>query len=223
MIESIRIAKVATFGEKPEVVEGLSQFNYFYGPNASGKTTLSRLIANPNDPQFSACELKWRTGTPLEVQVYNRDFITRNFNTPSAEIKGIFTLGEKHKETIEEIAQKKEEICRLTEKIDRANESLKGSDGSGGKMAELSALEAQITETIWAQKIEHEESFRGPLKGVLNSKTKFKDKVFQERMKNSSDVLTLQELVTKTNTLFGSDPTEVTPVSLVDGSEMLSN
>jgi ABC-type Mn2+/Zn2+ transport system ATPase subunit len=69
MIDKIVIAKVATFGEVPEVMEGLSKFNYVYGPNGSGKTTLSRLIANPRDHQSSACEVKWRSATPLEVLV----------------------------------------------------------------------------------------------------------------------------------------------------------
>ena len=223
MIEKISIAKVATYGDVPEVLNDFSQFNYFYGPNASGKTTLSRLIADPTAPQFSACDLKWRSATPLEVHVYNRDFISRNFNVPSAEIKGIFTLGEKHADTIKDIADKNEEIRRLTEKIDKADESLKGPDGSGGKMAELAALETQIKETIWLQKTEHEERFKGPLKGFLNSKENFKAKVLQERTKNSSSVLTLGELETKANTLFGSDPTEETPVSLVDGTALLSH
>lgn len=223
MIEKISIAKVATYGDVPEVLNDFSQFNYFYGPNASGKTTLSRLIADPTAPQFSACDLKWRSATPLEVHVYNRDFISRNFNVPSAEIKGIFTLGEKHADTIKDIADKNEEIRRLTEKIDKADESLKGPDGSGGKMAELAALETQIKETIWLQKTEHEERFKGPLKGFLNSKENFKSKVLQERTKNSSSVLTLEELETKANTLFGSDPTEETPVSLVDGTALLSH
>jgi len=52
MIEKIAIANVATFGEVPEVMDGLSQFNYFYGPNGSGKTTLSRLIAIREDRSF---------------------------------------------------------------------------------------------------------------------------------------------------------------------------
>jgi wobble nucleotide-excising tRNase len=223
MIEKISIAKVASFGDVPEVLNDFSQFNYFYGPNASGKTTLSRLIADPTAPQFSACDLKWRSATPLEVHVYNRDFITRNFNAPSAEIKGIFTLGEKYADTIKDIANKNEEIRLLTEKIDKANESLRGPDGSGGKMSELAALEAQIKETIWLQKTEHEERFKGPLKGFLNSKENFKAKVLQERTKNSSSVLTLEELETKANTLFGSDPTEETSVSLVDAKALLSH
>lgn len=223
MIERIAIAQVATFGEKQEVVDGLSQFNYFYGPNASGKTTLSRLIASPTAPQFSACDLKWRSATPLEVHVYNRDFISRNFNVPSAEIKGIFTLGEKHADTIKAITDKNEEIRRLTEKIDKANESLKGPDGAGGKMAELATLEAQIKETIWLQKIEHEERFKGPLKGFLNSKENFKAKILQQRTNNSSSVLPLGELETKANTLFGSDPTEEAQVALADGGPLLSH
>jgi wobble nucleotide-excising tRNase len=94
MIEEIKIAKVATFGESPEVMDDLSQFNYFYGHNGAGKTTLSRLIADPQNPRFASCVMRWKSGTPLEVLVYNRDFITRNFNS-SSEIKGIFTLGEK--------------------------------------------------------------------------------------------------------------------------------
>lgn len=223
MIEKISIAKVATFGEVPEVMSDFSQFNYFYGPNASGKTSLSRLIANPTAPQFSACDLRWRSATPLEVHVYNHDFISRNFNVPTAEIKGIFTLGEKHADTIKAIADKNDEIRRLTEKIDKANESLRGPDGAGGKMSELMALETQIKDTIWLQKTEHEERFKGPLKGFLNSKENFKAKVLQERTKNSASVLTLAELETRANTLFGSDPTEETPVAPVDGAVLLSH
>lgn len=223
MIEKISIAKVATYGDVPEVLSDFSQFNYFYGPNASGKTTLSRLIADPTAPQFSACDLKWRSATPLEVHVYNRDFISRNFNVPSAEIKGIFTLGEKHADTMEDIAKKSEEIRRLTEKIDKANESLNGPDGAGGKIGEIATLEAQIKETIWLQKIEHEERFKGPLKGFLNSKENFKAKILQERTRNSSSVLTLTELEAKAKTLFGSDPTEETAVSPIDGAALLSH
>ncbi len=90
-------------------------------------------------------------------------------------------------------------------------------------MAELSALEAQIKETIWLQKTEHEERFKGPLKGFLNSKENFKGKVLQERTKNTSNILTLAELETKASTLFDSDPTEVALIALVDGGAVTSH
>lgn len=222
MIEKIVIGKVATFGETPESMDGLSQFNYFYGPNGSGKTTLSRLIANSGEPQFFACQVKWRSATPFAVLAYNRDFIARNFNA-SSEIKGIFTLGEKQADTIQKIADKNDDIRRLSEKIDNATATLKGPDGVSGKLAELSALEAQIKETIWLQKKEHEERFKGPLRGFLNSKDSFKTKILQERTSNHSTVLSLAELGTNANTLFGSEPTEEPTISPVDGDPLLSH
>ncbi len=41
MIESIAIANVATYGSTPETMSGLLQFNYLFGSNATGKTTIS--------------------------------------------------------------------------------------------------------------------------------------------------------------------------------------
>jgi wobble nucleotide-excising tRNase len=209
-----------SFGETPEVMNGLSKFNYVYGPNASGKTTLSRLVANPSSPVFSECELKWTSATNSRVDVYNHDFIARNF-TASSDIKGIFTLGEKHEDTVKKIAEKSEEIRRATEKLDNATANLQGTDGAGGKLAELAALEAQIKETIWRQKSEHEERFKGPLRGFLNNKDNFKSKVLQERAKNSSTLLPLADLELKAATLFGSDPTEESIVGAVDGSALV--
>lgn len=46
MLESITIASEATFATTPEVMSGLSRFNYIYGANGAGKTTIFRVIAN---------------------------------------------------------------------------------------------------------------------------------------------------------------------------------
>src|SRR6266702_4630582 len=184
MIEKIKIAQVATFGQQPEVLEGLSQFNYLYGPNGSGKTTLSRLMATAQDPRYSTCEITWQT-TPLDVLVYNRDFIARNFNA-SPDIKGIFTLGEKHTDTLKQISDKKEEIRILDDKIANLTATLQGADAASGKIGERSILEEQIRETIWTRKKEHETRFKGPLKGYLNSKDSFKSKILQERKTDSA-------------------------------------
>lgn len=43
MIESITIANVATFAITPEALNGLSQFNFLFGSNGTGKTTVSRV------------------------------------------------------------------------------------------------------------------------------------------------------------------------------------
>ena len=54
MIEDITIATVATFGTPPERLNGLSQFNYVFGSNGTGKTTISRIIAD--EAKFPTCK-----------------------------------------------------------------------------------------------------------------------------------------------------------------------
>ena len=100
MIERIEIAGCASYGDTVEIMDGLSTFNYIYGPNASGKTTISRLIANHSP--FSACAVHWHAGTKLETLVYSRDFVEANFNQPAG-LKGIFTLGEKDVDALNHI------------------------------------------------------------------------------------------------------------------------
>jgi wobble nucleotide-excising tRNase len=92
MIESLTIGSVATFSDPPEVLNGLSQFNFLFGSNGTGKTTVSRLIAD--EASYPTCKVGWKNGTKLQPLVYNRDFVERNFS-PSVELKGVFTLGEK--------------------------------------------------------------------------------------------------------------------------------
>src|SRR3954468_23078724 len=97
MIESISIASVATYATTPEQLSGLAQFNFLFGSNGTGKTTVSRVIAN--EASYPTCQVKWKAGSKLQPMVYNHDFVDRNFHQP-AELKGVFTLGEKQKDTL---------------------------------------------------------------------------------------------------------------------------
>lgn len=92
MIESISISSVATFGETPVYVDALSQINFFFGSNSTGKTSVSRVIAD--ETKFPKCNLTWKAGVKLKALVYNNDFVEHNFNQLE-ELKGVFTLGEK--------------------------------------------------------------------------------------------------------------------------------
>ena len=97
MIESITISSIATFGKAPELVNALSLFNFFFGSNGTGKTTLSRVIAD--ESKFPTCSVIWKAGSKLQPLVYNQDFVERNFDQ-SVELKGVFTLGEKQVDTL---------------------------------------------------------------------------------------------------------------------------
>ena len=113
MIETITISDIATYAVVPEVLNGLCQFNYLFGSNGTGKTTVSRVIADENS--FPTCKVTWKAGTKLQAMVYNHDFVERNF-TQSAELKGVFTLGEKQVDTLTKIAAAKVELDRTLRK-----------------------------------------------------------------------------------------------------------
>ena len=86
MIESIQIADTATYSSTPETFYDLSTFNFIFGGNATGKTTVSRVIAA--EYNFPSCKVTWKGGTRLQPMVYNRDFVETNFNQSEEFVPG---------------------------------------------------------------------------------------------------------------------------------------
>lgn len=220
MIESISISSVATYAATPERLDGLSQFNFVFGSNGTGKTTVSRVIAD--EGKFPTCSVTWNAGTKLQPLVYNHDFVERNFNQ-SSELKGVFTLGERQVETLAKIVKAKRELDVLTEQIQSRTQSLQGEDGSGGKKGELAALEAGLKDKCWAQKQKHDTKLQGGFEGFRNSSERFKSKVLQEHASNSATLLTQTALETKAESVFGPTPTTEALVSAVDTSKLLAH
>lgn len=220
MIESITIASVATYASSSEEMNGLSQFNFFFGSNGTGKTTISRAIA---DESFSpTCNVTWKAGTKLQPMVYNRDFLELNFNQ-SPELKGVFTLGEKQLDTLSKIATAKDEDDALTTKIETLTQGLQGADGTGGKKSELATLEVDLKNKCWAQKQKYDAKLQGGFEGFRNNSEGFKQKVLQELASNTATILTLEELEKKAKSVFDSSPTTETSIAAVDTSNLLAH
>ena len=220
MIESISIANTPPYGNTPETLSALSRFNFFFGSNATGKTTISRIIAD--ETAFPACQITWKAGTRLQTLVYNSDFVERNFNQ-SPELKGVFTLGEKQVDTLEKIATAKKELDDLTRKIENLTLYLQGTDGAGGKKGELASLEEEFKSRCWAQKQKHDAKLQGAFGGYRNSAEKFKNKVFQESDSNGATLLTLAELEKKAETVFGPTPATEQASAPVDMTKLLAH
>jgi len=215
MIESISITKEATYGASPSVLTGLSQFNFIYGSNGTGKTTISRVIADELK-YATTCQIRWKNGTKLEPMVYNRDFVDRNFNQ-SPEFKGVFTLGETDIKVLDEIASTKAEVNALTGKIETLTKSLQGEDGQGGKNAEQGVHEEEFRKRCWALKQKYDGRFAEAFKGVRDKADKFKARVLTEVSANQAVLLTLAELEKKAETLFGSTPVQESMLPILDG------
>ena len=65
MIEQVHVKNVATYGPSPEKLDGLAEINFIYGSNGTGKTTISRVIADATS--YPSCAVTWQAGVPMET------------------------------------------------------------------------------------------------------------------------------------------------------------
>ena len=219
MIESVTIADTASYVAQPAILASLRKLNFLFGANAAGKTTISRVIADPKG--FPTCNVTWTAGSPLETMVFNRDFVERNFNQPT-ELKGVFTLGEQNIDILNKIACAKGDLDNWEQELAKSTVSLKGDETSSGKQGELEQLETTLQTACWTQKQKHDATFSEAFKGFRSSAKSFKHKILQERRSNSAPLKSLLDLETRAATVFGpARMTErqispITTIALID-------
>jgi wobble nucleotide-excising tRNase len=219
MINQINIRGTATFGNTLQTLDDLKKFNYFFGANGSGKTTISKVIANST--QFSDCGISWERDLPMEICVYNRDFVEHNFSQQSP-LKGVFTLGEKETDTLSVIEATKSDIDKLVNDIKNLTTTLQGADGNGGKKHELSQLEAKYCNLFWLAKQKHDAKLSGGFKGFRDKKDSFKNKVLSESSSNTSELLPLADLEEKAGKVFSDDLVVVDSILTIQPEKLLS-
>jgi len=217
MITRIDIQNTATFASATPPMDDLKKFNYFFGANGTGKTTISRLIDKPAN--FSSCGIVWANEIELETRVYNRDFVERVFKQ---QIPGIFTLGEQEVDTLAKIASINNDIEKLNIDIKERTITLQGTDGKGGKKQELSQLETDYAEYFWTSKKDHEDKLSGGFRGYMGSKKDFKEKVLHEGTTNSEDLRPLEYLETKAAAVYSDTLTQVPSIPAILPEKLLS-
>jgi wobble nucleotide-excising tRNase len=221
MISKIEINSTAIF-QGIQSLDGLKKFNYFFGANGTGKTTISRVISSPND--YSSCSLSWQNQTSLETRVYNRDFVNRNFN--QRRLLGVFTLGEMAQETLEKIEAAKEDIIGLKNDIDNLRKTLHGEEGNGGKTAELKRLIQTFKAKFFVMKQKHSDKFSGTqsgegMSGYIGSQDNFMNKVLAESKNNAATLLQQSELEERAKTVFSNSLSTVSQIPTISVAEIL--
>ena len=220
MIERIEISNVATYSSTPESLYDLKKINFIYGSNGSGKTTISRVIADC--AAHPTCSMLWRGGAPMDRFVYNRHFVDRNFNQ-SDELKGIFTLGEKDKDTLDKIETAKTALDAIKTKIVQLKSVLQGEDGNGGKRTDLVELETAFEGKCWALKLKHDTRLQGAFAGARGKKSNFKARLLAESVSNSSTIISLEELEKRAETVFGEAPQVALTLTVPDATDLLAH
>lgn len=143
MLEKLTISGGACFGDAPVELTTLKPVNFFFGPNGSGKTTISRALAGDESLQTVP---NWRGGSPATIQVYNRDFVERTLRE-SSRIPGVFVLGERSvaaEQRLEEIERDGGERAQALDSFRRAKASR-----ADAETADISAKDT-FRDTAWS-------------------------------------------------------------------------
>lgn len=198
MIESIILKEVASYDEAGVELSGLNKVNFIYGANGSGKTTISNFLYTPLESRFLKCNHIWQNNEKLKVLVYNKQFREDNFT--SGKINGVFTLGKATKDEKDVIEQKQNELKELKKDYIKRKETLDKKKEEKRKKEEL------FKETAWKSIYKrHEKNFKEAFTGSLQ-KESFKNKLLSEYSTNKTELLLLDELISKSETIFGKKP-----------------
>jgi wobble nucleotide-excising tRNase len=213
MIESISINEVASFDRAGIQIDDLKKINFFYGANASGKTTISNIIASPTEFNFQNCSVIWEHNQSLKALVYNKNFRENNFGG-SSKLKGVFTLGEATKEDINIIEQKKSELTELRDGINQQKDTLQS------QIDKKSEKEETFKDTCWIFYKQHEANFKEAFKGSMQ-KESFKNKLLSEFKFNISELQDIKKLQEKSKTIFGDVPELLSPLASISFNRII--
>lgn len=208
MISKIEIRNVSPY-IKGITIDNLHKINYIYGANASGKTTLSHYLEQPNENRYSDCSIEWENGIKERILVYNKFFREHNFG--NTVIPGVFTLGQTTKGQQTIIARKIGEL----EKLKQNNVQKKGLIDKLCK--ESDSIVTEFQNDIWNSIYKkHQNLFYSAFEGVRNSKDKFRQKVLDEYNNNTSELKAYGELKRQAQIIFQQHPIILEQIQQID-------
>jgi len=203
MISNIKVHKVASY-ENPVEIKKLSKFNFFYGLNGTGKTTLSNYLGSDvEDADYSECEI-WPESIKKthQIHVYNQKYIDRIFRSNPKQ-PGIFTLGEKDVKAEQRIEAAQAEKDKYEQKLEPLLGIIKDIEGL------LDSSEIEIQDSIWEN--EQPRKIVGPLefcvKGALHKETFF-EKISDKTFSVEDEKIAIEDLEEEAIKLEEQDITE---------------
>jgi len=196
MIKKIIMKNIATFKENGTIIDNLSKINFIYGANGTGKTTISTYLSNPLI--CNNCSIEWHNNERMEILVYNKKFKDENFY--SEKLKGIYTFGEKNKETIKKIEKLRKELENIKEKGMRYKPTKEQLE------EEIPQLENDLNKYIWDNLYKkYGKDFKQLFYGKISSKENFKKFILQllkEFNKNENNIIDYERMKKEYNLLF---------------------
>lgn len=217
MIDAIHLANEGAYDAIGTDLHGLKTLNFIFGPNGSGKTTISRVIDGAET--YPDCTVTWVAGNPLETFVYSRDFVKRHFDTENS-IKGIYTFGG-NVEVAKKIKSLKADADEIGGKLAALKKTLYGEDGNGGKQKERDDLKSQLVEDVWTAK-KNLDDLNDAFSGLNNSKKNFCTRYLDEAENNQADLRDVGALRADAGTVFSRTLIEASSLPQPDSSALVA-
>lgn len=146
-------------------LENLKKVNFIFGPNGTGKTSITRILSEgPDDDRITLAD----ESSTREILVLNSKYIEETFQETE---NGIFFLGKQSIANQNDIENKKKDREALREEI----ELLKSDKGSAED--DQSEAAEDLLNAIWSNRKIVPEQLSSCLDGYNRSRTKLRDKV----------------------------------------------
>ncbi len=159
--------------------------NFVYGLNGSGKSSITRYLADPSNVKYAKCSMSPAIDPANEeILVYNQDYIRDNFVEPDHQ-QGIFTLSKANKKAYDAIKNANEELSKLNKQATAVEEAQKKSDDT------FDGAKGAARDKVWELKSKYYGGDRVLdycLEGVKGSKANLFNKV-KETFVNKDEVL----------------------------------
>ena len=180
MIELIEVGNESCFKENMQL-SGLSEINYIFGPNGSGKTTISELLAT-NDTE-NRSSIHWLHNETKTIKVYNCHSARTTFTETNGEEPGVFLLGDDSKEKRDKIEKLEKEQKKITKRIQDLDKNLIETE------KELNNRQEELAETIWKRRDLIPNILYENMQGIKRSKIQCMNKVLEAWVNNRNNAV----------------------------------
>ena len=206
MINNIILKNVATFEKNVDTIIKPSKVNFIYGNNGTGKTTITRVIENPN--KYKDSKLSWDNNIEYSRLVYNQDFVKSNFN-PETKLRGIYTLGEGSEEIYKKIEKLTNEKKEISNNKETKNEELTKKKDS------LKNYKQSIEDLFWnTYKKNYCDKVIELYRGSINKKEIFLDKCLS--IEELDDNISFEDILEEYKTLYENELKEQKLIEKID-------
>ena len=210
MIASLELVSAPCFGSQGVTIGPLDQVNFIFGANGSGKTTISRALAD--SARYAGSTIAWDpAGIPLGVKVYNRDFVDTTVAQAGA-LPGVFLLGTGSKGVRQEI----DELKGPDGAIDVLQKNLLGfratlglDNPTTGTLGRIKSARDKLTVAGWTKKASMPPELDAVFPGYNGSKAKYLGKILDVANKHATTDTDLVELTRDAASVFNTTAVEI--------------